>query len=79
MLNAAMDDGIIVRNPADRLGKTLKLTGTRHQAGEKVKATTSEELDSFLDAAHSVAPLYHPLLFTMARTGMRLGEAVALL
>jgi integrase len=78
MLNAAVDDGIIVHNPANRLGKTLKLSGTRRQVGEEVRAMTAEQLDTFLRAADRVAPLYYPLLFTMARTGLRLGEAVAL-
>jgi integrase len=29
-------------------------------------------------AAQQVASRYHPLLYTMSRTGLRLGEAVAL-
>ena len=78
MLNCAVDDGVIVRNPADRLGKTLKLSGTRRQPGEEVKAMDAQQLEAFLHAAEQVAPLYFPLLFAMARTGLRLGEAVAL-
>ena len=78
MLNAAIEDGVIVRNPADRLGKALRLVPTRHQAGEEVKALTDSQLDAFLRSAADVAPLYHPIFYTMSKTGMRLGEAVAL-
>jgi len=78
MLNAAIEDGVSVRNPADRLGKALRLVPTRHQAGEEVKALTDEQLDAFLRAAADVASLYHALFYTMSKTGLRLGEAVAL-
>ena len=78
MLNAAIEDGVIVRNPADRLGKALRLVPTRHQSGEEVKALTDAQLDAFLRAADQVASLYYPLFVTLSKTGMRLGEAVAL-
>jgi integrase len=78
MLNAAIEDGVLVRNPADRLGKSLRLVPTRQQAGEEVKALTSSQLDAFLGAAEREAVLYFPIFYTMAKTGMRLGEAVAL-
>jgi len=78
MLNAAIEDGVIVRNPADRLGKALRLVPTRHQSGEEVKALTDAQLDAFLRAADQVASLYYPLFVTLSKTEMRLGEAVAL-
>jgi integrase len=78
MLNAAVEDGVLIRNPADRLGKTLRLVPAPQQAGEAVRAFTDEQLDAFMLSAQSVASLYHPLLYTMSRTGLRLGEAIAL-
>ena len=78
MLNAAIEDGVIVRNPADRLGKALRLVPARHQAGEQVKALTDDQLAAFLRTSAEVAALYHPLFVTLSKTGMRLGEAIAL-
>jgi integrase len=45
--------------------------------GDEVKAFTDSQLHAFLEAAAAV-PLYYPLLFAMSKTGLRLGEAVAL-
>ena len=61
MLNAAIEDGVIVRNPADRLGKALRLVPTRHQADEEVRAFSDVQLEAFLRAAGQVASLYHSL------------------
>jgi integrase len=77
MLNAALEDGVILRNPADRLGKAPRLVPTG-QAGDEVRAFTDEQLDRFMLAAQREADLYCPLFYTMSRTGLRLGEAVAL-
>jgi len=78
MLNAALEDGVIVRNPADKLGKALRLVPTRRQASEEVRAFTDDQLHAFMLATEQVASRYHPILYTMSRTGLRLGEAVAL-
>jgi integrase len=43
-----------------------------------VRAFTQAQLEVFLAAAERTATLYFPLFFTMARTGLRLGETVAL-
>jgi integrase len=72
-LNLAIDDERIVVNPAQRIGKVMQ---------EQTKFTfdplTREELKLLLDTIQNHYPRYYPLALTLARTGMRLGEALAL-
>ncbi len=82
VLNAAVDDGIILANPAERLGRHLRLVSAPATRQEEIKAMTREQLAVFLTAAQA-APTAHerrhaPLFLLMARTGLRLGEAFAL-
>src|SRR5262249_46278540 len=78
MLNAALDDGLLVGNPAEKLGKKLRLVKSKEAQREEIKALSREQLATFLDTARTKAPLHFPLFFTLARTGLRLGEARAL-
>lgn len=80
MLNAAVDDGVIAVNPADKMGRHLKLVPTTATRQEEIKAMTREQLAAFLAAAKVTADDHRqaPLFLTLARTGMRLGEAFAL-
>ena len=83
MLYAAVDDGVIVANPAERLGRHLKLVPAPATRQEEIKAMTREQLSAFLAAAMAVdvrgedRRLY-PFFLLLARTGLRLGEAFAL-
>lgn len=74
ILNHAVDDGIIDRNPAARLGKFTKTDKPKAQA----QALTRSEADSLLDAAQEICPGYYPLFLTALRAGLRRGELVAL-
>jgi integrase len=82
MLNAAIDDGIITSNPASRLGKSLHLATSAKQRQEEVKAMTRGQLQVFLSAVinakNQLDRSYYILFLLLARTGMRLGEALAL-
>lgn len=78
MLNAAIDDGLLSSNPAEKLGRTLKLTTSKATRQEEIKAFTKEQRQVFLASALKVTPRYYPLFFVLAGTGMRLGEALAL-
>lgn len=78
MLNAAVDDGVLLVNPADKLGRQLRLVPSKVARQEQVKAFTREQLATFLDTAEREEAAIYPLLFCLARTGMRLGEALAL-
>ena len=51
MLYAAVDDGVIVANPAERLGRHLKLVPAPATRQEEIKAMTREQLAAFLAAA----------------------------
>lgn len=78
MLNAAIEDGLISANPAAKLGRVLKLTVSKATVQEEIKAMTKAQRQLFLTAASQEAPRYYPLFFTLAGTGMRLGEALGL-
>lgn len=73
MLNAAVDDGVILANPADRLGRQIRLASRARQ--EEIKALIRGQLESLLAQAAQHDPRFHPLFHLLARTGMRLGEA----
>jgi integrase len=78
MLNSAIEDGLIASNPAAKLGRTLKLTVSKATVQEEIKAMTKAQRHHFLVTASHEAPRYYPLFFTLAGTGMRLGEALAI-
>lgn len=74
VLNLAVDDEIIDVNPAHRLGKTFKVK----RANESLDPLTREELATLLNAFKEHYPAHYPQALTLARTGMRLGEVLAL-
>jgi len=83
MLNAAVDDGVTVANPADRLGRHLKFIATTATRQEEIKAMTREQLSAFLAASHdpdatAFERRQYLLFLLLARSGMRLGEAFGL-
>jgi len=78
MLNYAIDDGVIVHNPADRLGRQLRLTSSPTERDAEIKAFDRLQLTRLLDEAATSEPEYYPLFLTLARAGLRLGEAFAL-
>ena len=78
ILNAAIDDEIIEANSADRLGRAVHLGGARAARQEQIKAFDRDQLSALLAAAQREEPQLYPLLLTLARTGMRIGEALGL-
>jgi len=78
MLNAAVDDGVILTNPADRLGRKLRLVKSATTRQEEIKAFTRERLGTFLAWGPHEAPQFATLFLLLARTGLRLGEALVL-
>jgi integrase len=48
------------------------------QARIRAQVFTREQLFLFLKAAHEFSPRYFSLFFLLARTGLRIGEALAL-
>ncbi len=78
MLNAAVDDGVILANPADRLGRQLRLTLSKATRQEQIKAFNRHQLDAFLTVTSTQEPRWYPVFLLLARSGLRLGEALAL-
>ncbi len=78
MLKAAIDDGILVANPAEKLGRQSRLVTSKAARQETIKAMTREQRQQFLVCAARETPRHYPLFFTLAGTGMRLGEGLAL-
>jgi integrase len=81
MLNAAIEDGLLVANPADKLGRSLRLAVSPNVRQEEIKAFTREQVSSFLATSAALKGSerrYHPFFLLLARTGMRMGEALAL-
>lgn len=78
MLNAAVDDGVLLANPADRLGRHLRLASTAATRDDEIKALSRDQLQQLLGIARVAHPEWHAFFFTLARTGLRLGEAFAL-
>jgi len=74
IFNAGIEDGVIDRNPAARLGKLTKTEKPAHKA----ESMTREDAEKFLAASLEVCPDYHPLFLTALRAGLRKGELLAL-
>jgi integrase len=74
ILNAAVEDGVVDRNPAARLGRFTRSEKPKFQA----TALTSTEAEALLKAAQSLCPEYHPLFLAALRAGLRRGELIAL-
>jgi integrase len=75
MLNEAVEENIIFLNPALKIGRSLKVEGQEAKKGRKEpKAFNREQLSVFLAKAN---PRWYPYFLFLARTGLRLGESLA--
>ena len=75
VLGQAVDDELILVNPVTGVLKALKLERVKKIP---VEPLTFEEVDLFLTTCQKYVPKYYPLFLTACRTGMRLGELLAL-
>ena len=75
VFNLAIDDETIQANPAKQLGKGFLKT---KDVKANVNPLTSEELKLLLEAVSEHFPEHFTLFLLLARTGMRIGEALAL-
>jgi integrase len=73
-LNLAVDDEVIPVNPAHRLGRVFKTKGLKIESDP----LNREELSLLLESFREHFPFHYPVALTLARTGMRVGEAMAL-
>ena len=74
IINNALDDELILINPAQRL---FKLVPKRDRKAD-FNPLTREEAQAFLNAVQEHYPRYYPFFLCAVRTGMRLGELLAL-
>ncbi len=75
LLEEAVESGIVPVNVARRAGKFIKGNADR---GEKIQYFTRDELALFLETAKTEAMAYYPMFLCLARTGVRIGEAIGL-
>lgn len=74
LLGHAVEDDLLTVNPALKPGKFLPQVSKRRS----VNPFTRQEVATFLEAVQSHAPRYHAFFLCAVRTGMRLGELIAL-
>jgi len=75
VLGHALDEELIQVNPVRGVTKKLQLEQSRKVAVEPMKPA---EVALFLETCLERFPEHHPFFLTLFRTGMRLGEALAL-
>lgn len=73
-LQAAVEADLIHENPARELGRVVLERRDAHA----VSCPTQAEVQRMLDVAQTLEPQWFPLLLTLARTGLRVGEACGL-
>jgi integrase len=76
LLNAAIDDELREQNPALRIVASMRLPSLIRQ--REVMALAGEQVHQVLELAPSVAPRQAVYFLTLARTGMRVSEALGL-
>jgi len=74
VLNLAVDDDVLKTNPAHKLGKIVREKSLRLQA----EPLTKGEVAILLSTFRAYSPRFYPLMLTLCRTGMRIGEALGL-
>jgi integrase len=75
-LHAALEAGLIPGNPATRLSRFLRRPDEAEALS--IDPFTPAELTTILTTAEQQMPECYPLILTLARTGLRIGEALAL-
>ena len=76
ILNTALEDGLIAANPAVRLGRHIR---NEHWIDEgRPDPFTADDTHQLLTAAEEAYPEWQVFFLVMARTGLRVGECLAL-
>ncbi len=74
LLSHALEDNLVTVNPALKPGKFLPKITKRH----KITPLTREEVALLIETAKAKLPRYYPLFLCAVRTGLRMGELLAL-
>ena len=69
LLNHAIEDGLIEKNPAERPGRYIKVP---HRRGI-VEFLNPDEAETILETTRKMSPRLYPLVLAALRTGMRQG------
>lgn len=80
LLSEAVEEGLLGGNPAAKLGRKLHLHPTKQHMKAKVEARvlSRERLRHFLEYIRRHVAEAYPVILTLARCGLRIGELVAL-
>ena len=81
VLSDAVDDGIILANPALSLGRRGRGRADKLSVADRmrsIRAMSEEQIGAFLAAAEAYTPVYAPLFVLLEQAGLRPGEAFAL-
>jgi integrase len=78
ILSEAVDDELIETNPALRTGRLIKKKDDSEEELSELAPLTWEEKTRLEETLQKHYPAHYPLFLTALRTGMRLGELVAL-
>jgi integrase len=73
VMNKALDDEVIVANPVFGLGKIIK----KQDAKANIDPFNHKEMTKLLNTVAEHFPDHYTLFLLLARTGMRIGEALA--
>jgi len=71
----AVDDELIQSNPVSGIVRKLEL---KRDKSKDVEPMTETDLSQFFKTCKGIAPEHYPFFFMAARTGMRLGELIAI-
>lgn len=74
VLTHALEDELIPANPTSRLGRFIK----KKDPKKEINPLTREEARNLLEVMEEHHPRYYPFFLCALRTGMRLGELLAL-
>jgi integrase len=82
VLSSAVERQLILRNPANRLRKAVRISDEERAAElEHLQVLTVDQVSDLLDgiaALHGAGSPLHTLFVLLSRTGLRIGEALAL-
>jgi len=81
LCSEAIDDGLLTVSPVTALGRWLRGPAEQCDAvgrARSIRPFTTGEVACILATARKFYPRYYPLFLTLARTGCRPGEALAL-
>lgn len=78
IFTSAVEDELVVVNPAARLGKQMSKMIKQKDPKKNINPFTREEVQLFLKTAAWYCPMYYPAFLCALRTGVRLSELIGL-